>query len=96
MSTHFDEKGKFFTPVIPKTPVPVIIQTTSQRIQGNIHIRPDERIKDEMDRSEAFFAVTDATIFQPDGSILYATHFLTLNRAQVIWILPVEEVTNGA
>ncbi len=96
METHFDEKGKFFTPVIAKTPVPVIIQTTSHRIEGKIHLRPDERLKDEMDRPESFLAVTDATLFQTDGTVLFSTHFLTLSRAHIIWILPVDEVITGS
>jgi hypothetical protein len=94
--THFDDKGKFFTPIITKTPVPVIIQTVSHRIEGKIHIRPEERIKDEMDRPEMFLAVTDATIYQQDGTVVISSHFITLNRAQIIWILPVDEVITGS
>jgi hypothetical protein len=94
MTTHFDDKGKFFTPIITKVPVAVIIQTTVQKIEGKIHIRPDERIKDEMDRPEAFLAVTDATIFNADGTQMISSHFLTLNRAQIIWIIPVEELAS--
>ncbi len=93
--THFDDKGKFFTPIITKTPIPVIIQTANQRIEGKIHIRPEERIKDEMNRPEMFLAVTDATIYQPDGTVVISSHFLTLNRAHIIWILPVDEVITG-
>jgi hypothetical protein len=94
MTTHFDDKGKFFTPIITKVPVAVIIQTSVQRIEGKIHIRPDERIKDEMDRPEAFLAVTEATVFNTDGTHLLSSHFLTLNRAQIIWIIPVEELAS--
>jgi hypothetical protein len=94
MTTHFDDKGKFFTPVITKVPIAVIIQTAQQKIEGKIHIRPDERIKDEMDRPEPFLAVTDARVYNPDGTLAVASHFLTLNRAQIVWILPVDEVTS--
>ncbi len=92
MTTHFDDKGKFFTPVIAKVPIAVIIQTTLHKIEGKIHIRPDERIKDEMDRPEAFLAVTDATVLNSEGQPILSTHFLTLNRAHIIWILPLEEM----
>ena len=94
--TVFDEKGKFFTPIINKTPVPVIIQTTNHRIEGKIHLRPEERIKDEMDRPEMFLAVTDATIFQSDGTVVLSSNFITLNRAHIIWILPTDEVITGS
>jgi hypothetical protein len=94
MESHIDDKGKFFTPVITTTPIPVIIQTPSHRIEGNIHIRPDERIKDEIDRSELFLAVTEAIIYNPDGTIFASTHFVALNRTHIHWILPVDEMIN--
>ena len=34
MSIRFDDKGKFFTDVISKEAVPVLIQTPTNRIQG--------------------------------------------------------------
>lgn len=92
MGTHVDEKGKFFTPVITKTPIPVIIQMPLHRVEGNIHIRPDERIKDEIDRDEQFLPVTEAMIYNPDGTVYASTHFIALNRTQIHWILPVDEM----
>jgi hypothetical protein len=46
-----DEKGKIFTEVVTKLPVVVMIQTVIHRLHGNIHIRPDERLKAELDRA---------------------------------------------
>jgi hypothetical protein len=92
MSTHFDEKGKFFTPVITKEPIPVVIQTVLQRINGNIYIRPEERIKDELDRSDVFLAITDATIFDLAGQEIYSADFITVNRQHIIWVLPVADL----
>ncbi len=94
MVTHVDDKGKFFTSVITKTPIPVIIQMPMHRIEGNVHIRPDERIKDEIDRIEHFLPVTEAVIYNADGTIFASTHFIALNRAQINWILPVDEMIN--
>ncbi len=96
MAAQYDEKGKYFTPVIPKTPIPVIIQMATHRIEGNIHIRPDERIKDEIDRAEPFLPVTEAVVYNPDGTIFASTHFIVLNRTQINWILPVDEMINQA
>jgi len=45
-----DEKGKIFTEVVTKLPVPIMMQTTTHRVLGNIHVRPDQRLKDELDR----------------------------------------------
>jgi hypothetical protein len=90
MTTNFDEKGKIFTAVISKKPIPVVLQTTLNRIEGKIYVRPDERIKDELDRTETFLAVTDARIFSLDGQILSDAPFLAVHRAHIVWVLPVE------
>jgi hypothetical protein len=92
MVTHFDEKGKFFTPVIAKHPVPVIIQTVNHRISGFIHIRPEDRIKDELDRDEDFLAVTEAIISDAEGKEIASSKFISVNRHQIVWVLPVDEL----
>lgn len=94
MVAHIDDKGKYFTPVITKTPIPVIIQMPVHRVEGNIHIRPDERIKDEIDRQEPFLPVTEAVVYNQDGTVFASTHFIALNRSQISWILPVDEMIN--
>ena len=50
MSIHYDEKGKFFTSVISKEPIFVEIQTITHRIEGNIYKRPDDRVKEAVNR----------------------------------------------
>ena len=92
MATEFDEKGKIFTNVISKRPIPVIIQTTAQRIQGKLHVPPTERIKDELNTSDQYLAITDATIYGDNGEVLYKSQFLTLNRESIIWLIPEEEL----
>ena len=94
MVTHFDEKGKFFTPIISKNPVAVIIQTVQHRITGNIHIRPEDRIKDELDRNEDFLAVTDAVILDNEGKEIASAKFISVNRQQIVWVLPVDELSD--
>ena len=92
MSIPFDEKGKFFTEIISKDSITVIIQTTSHRVQGMLDIRPGERLKDEINNLEQFFAITEATIFKDDGKALYCCEFFALNREQIVWILPKDEI----
>jgi hypothetical protein len=89
MSTHYDEKGKFFTDIISKKVVPVKLQTSSHYIEGNVHIRHGERLKDELNHSEPFLAVTDCVIFKESGTELYRLDFIAVNRANIIWISPV-------
>ncbi|GAB4399233.1 MAG: hypothetical protein OHK0052_22550 [Anaerolineales bacterium] len=91
MSMNYDSKGKFFTNVITKEAVPAVIQTLTHRIQGYIHIRPGERIKDELDRVETFLAVTDARVFDARGTVIHTSDFISINRNHVVWVIPVEE-----
>ncbi len=90
MSIEFNDKGKYYTDIVSKAAVPAVIQTVTHRIEGFIHVRVDERIKSELDRAEAFLAVTNAKVFAPDGSLLYQTAFMSVSRAQIVWVLPIE------
>lgn len=94
MSIRFDEKGKFFTDVVSKDAIPVVIQTTTNRVLGNIHIRPGERLKDAINQMEVFFAVTEASILNPAGQQLYHTEFLAIHRDHIVWIFPQDEQTS--
>ncbi len=91
MSTHYDDKGKFFTDIISKKAIPVTIQTISNRIEGIVHARRGERLKDELNSSEQFLAVTDAVIYNHEDAELYRINFLAVHRNNIIWIFP----TNG-
>jgi hypothetical protein len=93
MSLEFNEKGKYFTDIISKVAIPAIIQTTTHRIEGSVHVRLDGRVKDELDRSEPFLAVTNAKVFGMDGSVLYQTEFMTISRIQIVWVIPSDDST---
>ena len=88
MTVRYDNKGKFFTQVVSKDDIPAIIQTNTNRICGRMYVRPDERIKDELNKPEQFLAVTDARVFDLEGCLLYSTDFLAVNRDQVVWVIP--------
>ena len=93
MTTDYDEKGKFFTEIIPKENIPVIIQTATNRIEGLFHARYDNRLKDELNSEvdEQFMAITDAVVYDSDGDELYTSNFLALNRDTIIWLIPQNE-----
>jgi len=95
MSLEFNEKGKYFTDIISKVAVPAVIQTVMHRIEGSVHIRLDERVKDELDRGELFLAVTDAKVFGPDDTMLYETDFMTVSRSQIVWVIPRDDTTSA-
>jgi hypothetical protein len=90
MTVEFDEKGKIFTEVVSKIAIPAVVQTTQQLIRGNVHVRHNERLKDELDRDELFLAITDATVIGTDGQILHQTRFLAVRRAQIVWVMPIQ------
>ncbi len=94
MLPSYDEKGKIFTQVISKKPVQVTIQTSHHLIHGKIHIRPNDRLKDELNQSEKFIAITDAAISNLQGTFLYRSKFLTLNIDHIIWMIPDDELTD--
>jgi hypothetical protein len=91
MFTQFEEKGKLFTNVIAKKPVNVQIQTSTHVIQGTVHIRPDNRLKDEINQTETFLAVTNASIYDLHKNLVQQCNFIAVNRSQIIWLVPDDE-----
>ncbi len=88
MSIEFNEKGKYFTNIITKLPVEAIIQTVMHRIEGQVYVRPESRMKDELDQNELFLAVTNARIYDSNGQLLYVSDFISINRTQIVWVIP--------
>jgi len=90
MTEFYDEKGKIFTQRVTKHPVPVVIQTLTHRILGEVHVRPGWRVLDEINQSEGFIAVTQAEVLDAHGHVIYQTDFLSVNRQHIVWLLPRE------
>ncbi|MCE7861034.1 MAG: hypothetical protein DYG86_14770 [Chloroflexi bacterium CFX2] len=95
MTIEYDEKGKYFTNIIHKVPIPSVIQTTSNLVRGFVHVRQNERYKDELENEEQFLAVTDATVTDPAGNTVFSGPFLALQKNQIVWIMPLSEVQTG-
>ena len=91
MTIEYDEKGKFYTDIVKKLPVSAVIQTTTHLVRGSIYVRQGERLKNELERDEKFLAVTHATIHGTDDQILFTSPFMALQRAQIVWLMPVAE-----
>jgi len=91
MAIEYDKKGKLYTDVIRKAEMPAIIQTTTHLIHGLVHIKPGERLKDELDRGGLFLAVADASIHDADDNVIYNAPFLVVQRRQIVWIMPIEK-----
>jgi hypothetical protein len=93
MVTQFDAKGKIFTQVVSKEPVMATIQTGNQTIRGCIHVRPDARVKDELNGQDQFIAVTDAVVYNDQKDEIYRCNFLVVNTNHIVWVIPEEEFT---
>lgn len=92
MTIEYNEKGKYFTNIITKETVPVKIQTLAHLVDGEIHIRAGQRLKDEMDLAEPFLAVTNATLYTHDGQVFLHTKFIAIKREQIVWVTPSDEI----
>lgn len=92
MITQFEEKGKIFTPKITKDQREVIIQTTTQKVRGFIHVQMDLRLLDELNETNHFLALTDVEIMDVNEKAMHKSNFLAINTDQIIWILPTDEI----
>jgi uncharacterized protein DUF6812 len=88
MTFEYDEKGKIFTDIVTKVSIPATVQTITHLIRGHLHVRRDQRIKDELDLNENFLAMTDVTVLGSDGQTLFQAPFLAVRRSHIIWVLP--------
>ena len=91
MTIEYDEKGKFFTEIVSKIPTLVMIQTTTHLLRGRVHVRRDQRIKDELDINENFLALTDVSVLGPEGQTLFQAPFLAVRRSHIVWVIPEQE-----
>jgi len=85
-------QAEFPSHYVTKKPTPVIIQTSDHRLHGDVHVGLGKRLKDELDGGLQFLPVTNVTVYSDNGEILYRTHFLLINRDQLVWILPDEDL----
>lgn len=91
MTIRVDAKGKYYTDIVRKDEVPVLIQTVTNLMHGKIFLRPEQRVKDGLNEAqEAFLAVSDAEVFGADGQLLYRAGFLTVNKNHIVWLRPDE------
>ena len=91
MTIEYDEKGKFYTDVITKLPVSCLIQTTTHLMRGFVHVRQGERFKNELERDEAFLAVTNVNVLGVGEQVLFTAPFLAVKRSQIVWVMPASD-----
>lgn len=96
MTIEYDEHGKIFTDIVSKVSVYVTIQTTTHMIRGRMHVRRDQRVKDELDLDESFLALTDVHVLGPDGQTLFQAPFLAVKRTHIVWVIPEPKSEEGS
>jgi hypothetical protein len=92
---YYDEKGKVFTDIVSKVAIQATVQTTTHLMRGYLHVRRDQRLKDELDHSDKFLALTDVSILGPDGNSLFQAPFVAVQRAQIVWVIPEQNKDEG-
>ena len=92
MDMRIDEKGKFYTPRVAKDTLPALVRTHDQVIVGHLYVRPDKRLKDDLnDDSSRFLPVTDARVYNAaDDTLLYHSSFLLVAFRHIIMISPLD------
>ncbi len=88
MTIEYDEHGKIFTDIVSKIAIYATVQTTTHLMRGRIHVRRDQRIKDELDLDENFLALTDVSVLAVDGQVLFQAPFMAVKRTHIVWVIP--------
>lgn len=92
MDLRIDDKGKYYTQRVTKDMLPAFIRTAEQVIVGNIHTRPDRRLKDELNEDTArFLAVTDARVYDSSNEqLLYHSALMLISYTHIVMISPLD------
>jgi hypothetical protein len=86
-----DDKGKFFTARITKLRLPVTACIGNWIVEGTVHLKSDNRLKDELNDGETFIAVTQARVWEiGSDKLIYEPEVLIVHKNQIIWIFPRE------
>ena len=97
MDVRIDEKGKYFTPRIAKDALLAMVRTADERIVGYIYLRPERRLKDEINEDDSrFLAITDARVYRvSDDRLLYNVGFTLIAYDHIISVTPIEAITDS-
>jgi hypothetical protein len=96
MDMRIDQKGKYFTPRVAKDMLPAFIRTDNQIIVGHIYVRPEKRLKDELNEDASrFLPVTDARVYDAaTESLLYHSGFMLVAYHQIVMISPLDALAD--
>ena len=96
LDMRIDEKGKFFTPRVAKDTLTAFIRTADQIIVGHVYVRPDKRLKDDLnDDGSRFLPITDARVYDAASEkLLYHSSFLLIAYAHIVMLSPLDALAD--
>lgn len=72
-----------------KEKIPVILLTTTYRLEGEMHVVPGGRLLDEINKERDFIPVTNATVYDITGETpLDTLDFIAVNKGLVVMVAP--------
>ena len=92
MDLRIDDKGKYYTQRVIKDMLPAFIRTAEQVIVGNIYMRPERRLKDELNEDATkFLAITDVRVYDAGTEqLLYHSAIMMISYAHIIMVSPLD------
>lgn len=97
MDMRVDPKGKYFTPRVTKDSLLAVIRTAQEIIVGSVYVRPDKRLKDEInDDTSRFLPITDARVYTLHNEYSYDVSFTLISYTAILSITPVDAITSNA
>lgn len=96
MDMRIDEKGKYYTPRVAKDTLPAFVRTADQIIVGHVYVRPEKRLKDELNEdSSRFLPITNAQVFDAASEkLLYHSGFLLIAYSHIVMISPLDALAD--
>ncbi|MHB2015376.1 MAG: DUF6812 domain-containing protein [Candidatus Xenobia bacterium] len=72
-----------------KEKIPVILLTTTYRLEGELHVVPGGRLLDEINKERDFIPITNATVYDVTGETpLDTLEFIAVNKSLVVMVAP--------
>ncbi|MCL5772938.1 MAG: hypothetical protein M1536_00965 [Firmicutes bacterium] len=71
-----------------KEKLPVIILTTTYRLEGEMHVVPGGRLLDEINKERDFIPITNATVYDATGEVVDTLDFIAVNKTLILMMAP--------
>lgn len=84
-------------PYVAKETIEAVVRTSDQIIVGRLHARPQKRLKDELNVTDRFIAVTGARVYDvARAQLVYEAEFLLVAHAHIVTVTPLAAITRSS